>query len=268
MGTAILKRLWLGLLLLSACGPEPTPIAITPIISPTPIETAAPTLDSPMPDATAITYAVLPNAVDYIPANLENDPAITIARLSNPPSDDTPPYDLAIALGTVGGWQQSPIQMHIAAAFNNELPPLNNTALRTLLLQAIDVTALSDALEIPGVIVLHPPSADAGLTRTTLANLGYPDGLTITATTNDVPGGSPLIEQLATGGFALSVNTLGSTPAHITLLTWYQDTQRADLVERFGAANLVDLYAIPVSYLARPDLDITYTPEGWPIATR
>ena len=61
---------------------------------------------------------------------------------------------------------------------------------------------------------------------------------------------------------------LSSGQIHLALVAWTASEQRETWVTRLSSANVIDLYTIPISYLALPELTITFTQGGWPLATR
>jgi hypothetical protein len=54
---------------------------------------------------------------------------------------------------------------------------------------------------------------------------------------------------------------------HLGLITWATADERAGWVNQIGEANVIDLYTLPISYRALPELTIAITADGWPIAT-
>ncbi|MBC7812066.1 MAG: hypothetical protein H7175_13010, partial [Burkholderiales bacterium] len=57
--------------------------------------------------------------------------------------------------------------------------------------------------------------------------------------------------------------------ASLALIVWTEQSQRANWVTLLGETNVIDLYALPISYQALPELTISrFTPDGWPLPER
>jgi hypothetical protein len=109
-----------------------------------------------------------------------------------------------------------------------------------------------------------------------MANLGYPDGARIVLGHTFAPGVNEVAERLAavnvrTRIVALEHDELRAAMAngrvHMALVTWITPEDQQEWQTAFGAASTANLYNLPISYLAVPGLNITFTPGGWPLGT-
>ena len=62
--------------------------------------------------------------------------------------------------------------------------------------------------------------------------------------------------------------TLDTSAPHLILAGWTNDNQKQSWIARAGEVNVVELYTVPISYLAVDGLQISYAPGGFPVATR
>jgi hypothetical protein len=259
------------LLLLAACEPEPTPFPVDLPVTPTNPADAT----EPPP----VRYALAANTEGFI-AELELIAAGTVVeQLSDPvdPADLGARYDIVAAYGYYDGWTRSDITPQVALVIDSQSAPLT-PALAAVIRRGIDPAAALASLDIPGALPADEASGDPpGALRAELANLGRPDGLRLALAYAYIPGADEIAGQLAainvdTRRFALGSDEIGAAlaagSAHLALVTWTTPDERAVWVERFGAEHVTDLYALPISYDALPELTITLTPGGWPLARR
>lgn len=253
-------------LLLASCEAAATPVALVTSTIEDSDSAAATATQTPLP---ALRYGLLGGAEQY----LLDDPIFASAE-AVPAGADLSAYDIVATYGTVTDWQQSPISQHIALILNPFIAPLSDEAIAALLRSALSPRDLLTALQIPGVLPGSDQSRDAVAARVALANLGYPDGLTLILAAENVPGVEIVAAQLAQSNFRIellplaadSANvTLTENQAHLLLIRWFEDTQRDAWVERAGAENVRDLYTLPISYRANSDLAIDFSIDGWPI---
>jgi hypothetical protein len=260
------------LLLLAACEPEPTPFPVDLPVTPTdPAQATEPPL---------VRYALAANTEGFV-AELELIAAgAVVEQLREPvdPADLGARYDIVAAYGDYDGWTRSDITPQVALVIDSQSAPLT-PALAAVIRRGIDPAATLASLDIPGALPVAD-SADPvtpGALRAELANLGRPDGLRLALAYAYTPGADEIAGQLAainvdTRRFALGSDEIGAAlaagSAHLALVTWTTPDERAVWVERFGAEHVTDLYALPISYDALPELTITLTPGGWPLARR
>jgi hypothetical protein len=269
MGVLIhnLVRNWLvGIgLVLVACQPTATPF---PVDIPTPA-TATPTPGPPVP----LRYGLSADAAGALhdPALLESGAQMIQIEEAPLLSDLGTRFDVIAAYGLYPDFTPSPVQAHLALVINTELPPLDNPALADVLLRSLDPAALASAMTIPGIQPEPRESLPLSILRAELANAGWPDGFDLWLAHQEVVGVIELQAHLR----QLNIHT-NPVPlqdreinAHLTLIIWTIPEQRDELVLRVGDnGHIVDLLTLPISYLAVPGLDITFSPQGWPIATR
>lgn len=255
-----------GLLLacLSACQPEATPF---PVDIPTPA-TATPTPGASLP----IRYALAPNTLDSVADRdlLENSAQVT--QLSEAVNLDAlgTQFDLIAAYGSYPDATPSPSMVTLSLAINTALSPLDNPALADFLQRGIDQeAALAASIDIPGVQSIPREAVSLTALRAELANAGWPDGLDLSLAYENVI----VVNALQTYWQALNIHIHSfplqdlSGPTHLTVFAWATPEQRTAFGEQNGGL-LVDLLTVPISYWAVPGLQISYSPQGWPIATR
>lgn len=263
--TQAASALLLGLLL-AACEAQATPVGRVTLTDEG-VSAAVPTVtQTALPE---LRYGFLGGAEQFAPSGGLFANAEVIA-----PGADPAAYDIAVAYGTVPDWQQSPILQRVSLVLNTTLPPLVDADFSALLRTAISPPDLLEGLEIPGVLPGSSHSRDVRAVRVALANQGYPDGVTLAIAAEFIPGLGLVTEHLQESSIRAEVLSLAPEDApdayaqglaHLLLIRWYEDAQRAEWVTLAGDENVVDLYALPISYRASGDLAIEFTAEGWPI---
>lgn len=255
--------------LLAACAPEATPV---PVDLPTPTENPAliPTA------ASAVRYGFAPNTSGLI-ADFEaitNGHVVVNVAESGSAAELGAQYDIVVAYGVWEGWAQSPTTPHIALLVNTSIAPLDDESIATLVRRSIDTIAVVSAMGIPGTSPSSTDSLPARDIRTELANRGEPDGLDLALAYAHTPGYNAIADQLSTAGIATRLinaepaniaDLFTSGQAHLALVAWINDEGRGAWASLVGTDNIIDLYAVPISYTAVPDLSVTFTPAGWPI---
>jgi hypothetical protein len=254
------------LLLLSACEPTatPFPVDIPPTPTTTPVRGAPPT---------QIRYALAANAAGFVPDLNLIAASGSIEQLTEAPnpSDIGERFDLIAAYGKWPEATESPVLPHVALVINTTLPPFDDPAVINVVRRAIDPAAILAVLEIPGVEASPLETAASVILRTELANAGWPDGFDVILAYRPIPGIAEMTRQLASIGLIGQPIALSNSPwerTHIAIITWAATEEHAAWVERAGDENVIDLFTLPISYWAAPDLSITFTPGGWPLATR
>ncbi len=256
--------------LLVGCGPPPTPFAVTPIATEPPTLPAISSGQSGgvdvLPTRVPVRYGVLPNTADYIPAAALQAANAQVDVLHE--QSELTQYDVLVGYGVYDGWTESPVRTTVALALNTALAPLDDADINVIVREAARPADAMPALEIPGATALYTPAEDARTLRERLANAGYPDGITIYASAAAVPGTAQTLASLATANVQVVPVQNAPAPPHLTLAVWHSDDERAALVDQFGAGNVIDLYALPISYSTNGDLLTTFTDDGWVIAAR
>lgn len=249
----------------SACGPEPTPF---PVDNP-PTATPEPPPATPEP----IRYALAPNTTARIPDRVQIDRSAQIEQLTEPFTGDfaTSGFDIIVSYGDIPGWTRIDPPQTIALVIHGIAPEI-----ASIIRRAIDPQSVVNALELPGAAALPTTLTPFNDLRVELANAGRPDGLTLRLIHTYVPGIETIVDQLAAANITVIVNTathsnaqiaLESNEAQVGVITWTTPDTR-QLWEEIEAAEITNLYTVPLSYLAAPGLTITYTPGGWPLASR
>jgi hypothetical protein len=262
----------IALFALAACEAEPTPFPVELPVTPTEFV--------PATEIPPVHYALAANTLGHIAeSDLDLiDRVSTIEQLVEVvnPDDLGIRYDIVVTYGDLAGWTRSAITpqaiLVIDPAVDTLVPQLSQ-----IIRQAVDPQATLNALAIPGAVTTgestaQPPEA----IRTQLANLGRPDGLHLTIGHTPVPGTDFIIQQLTSAN--IDVHPLALTADQIraafsegriqlALLTWTTPEQHQQWRDLFGAQNAFDLYDLPISYRALPDLVISFTPGGWPLAS-
>jgi hypothetical protein len=115
------------------------------------------------------------------------------------------------------------------------------------------------------------------LLRQDIANTGWPDGFELTIATVYAPGAVQVADQLHRVGIATQIlaleearidTLLATGQIHLVLFTWATPENRERWIARVSEVNILDLYTVPINYLASPTLTITFTSNGWPLPSR
>jgi hypothetical protein len=186
-------------------------------------------------------------------------------------------YDLIAAYGDWSGFTLSSKTPHIALIINTRTPPLDDPLIAGIVRRSIDPQAVVDTLAIPGAAADAAEVSPPALLRTELANLGRPDGLEVGLAYAYTPGIGQIADQLQAAGiesrvFALTADEtrrlFDANRLNLALVSWTTADERQTWVTRAGEINVIDLYLLPISYRAVPDLTISISPGGWPLPTR
>lgn len=260
MGAAFLKWLYRSLLcgLLVGCTPQATPIA--PVISASPDAPAQTVTDAPF-----LGYAVAPDLMRWLPDSIHNDRII----IESYDGTSIEGYDLIVTYGDYAGWQKSPIGHVATLLIDPQRPPLDQADIRDLLTQALDPQAIIALINMPGML---PSESTRTLTpvqiRERLANLGYPDGISLTIVSERADLVTAIQTQLQSTSFLLTTlatpendvrDRFTSGRTNLALIVAPPDT----IASEDGIT--LPLLTIPISYLAREGLPITFTENGLPI---
>lgn len=227
--------------LLAACTPAPTPLPVQPIRTPTPITAPRAATDLP-----PLRVGVLANAADFAPLDAMRATGASVAV-----TDDTAGYDVVVGYGTHDGWEPLPT-VTVALLLDTTLPPLDDPTLAAAVWDAVQPGALLAALAIPGAAPRHTPSGNDS--RTTLANAGYPAGVTLYGRALPAPGVTQTFEQLAGAGIEVVLVENAAARVHMTL-------------GELDNPDARPLYGLPRGYRAPADLPLTFTADGWPLPT-
>ncbi len=262
------------LLFIVSCQPDPTPfpVSIPATLIDTPSAQAA-TTDTVL----SVRYALAANTAGAVP-DLELIAASgQVEQLTEPvnPADLGTRYDIIAAYGDLADGERSPVVPHVSLILNTDFPPFDDSVLATTLQQALDTRAIVITLAIPGVSADESDSADVLGLRTELANMGLPDGIEINAASGYAPGIEAVRMTLRVAGIdtywgvlapELVQSAMRSGRVQVALVMWTES--RAVWETLAGEGNIIDLFSVPISYLAVDGLTITFTPYGFPLATR
>ena len=248
-------------LLLMGCEPEATPFPVD-----------IPTLAPPTATAAPIRYALAANTASTVfdMELLGRNAQITTLTKPIDPADLGERFDIIAAYGLYPDATPSPTSISYTLLINSDLSPLDKIA--DFLSNSVVPVTIAELLDIPGT---QPFSTNGTLSqtalRTELANAGWPDGIDLLFAHSQAVGVDALLEYFARSGIRLNAapHPASIDHVHLVLVTWVTPDERQEWIEWAGAGSqAIDLFTLPISYWATPDLMITYSPLGWPIATR
>lgn len=253
---------------LSACQPEATPI---PAVIPTP-----PTA-TPEPGATPVVrYALAlnvptPQFAETVGAEIRFEAVERIdpGMLGNP-------FDVLVAYDRPD-WTQVSVMPRVSLLVNTNVSPLDDPAVVDALRRSIDPDELQFTVA-SGTFAEGTPDIPINDLRVEWASLGYPDGFDLTAASVGIASQNHLATLLMER-FNIkitfvqvegddTVTALEQRNIHLGLAHWADPQVRTAWVTRLGEANVIDLYTLPLSYLAVDGLTITFSSDGFPIAQR
>jgi hypothetical protein len=257
---------------LISCQPTPTPLPVD--IPPQDTETLAPDAATAQP----LRYALDMNTAGLITegelAQIRASAQVDVLTTPINAADLGVRYDLMAGYGDLPGGTRSPVIIHVALIVQPTRPPLDNPAIASVLRHSINPQSLVADLQIPGVEASPDESAPASQIRLELANAGWPDGFNLALAQVALPGAKAIIDQLATagmtGGAPLMAETdiqtaFTSAKLDAAVIGWRTPEERQSWAALVGENNVIDLYSIPISYLAVDGLNITFSEEGWPL---
>lgn len=245
--------LFIILILLAGCEPEATPIALVNTPSSEAVATEMPT------NPPNLRYGLFVNTEGYVRdlAEIESRAAVETVYESARYTD----YDIVAAYGIFEGWQVSPVSQHLGLVINSEFAPLDNEMIRALIPQAIDSAGLVAELGINGMRPNGLETLSPASIRTTLANSNYPDGLQLTLATSPIPALELILEDFRASNIHIQLLEEGN-PAHLSLHLWTTEAERAALGEA------IEIYSLPISYVAREGIQLEFSETGWPLPLR
>lgn len=264
----------IAVLVLTACQPDPTPF---PVNIPVTESASAQAPVSVTPGT--IRYALAANTIDAIPDIALIMESSQVEYLSQPvnPADLGARYDIIVTYGNVPDGVVSPVTVHVALILNTGRSFFEGIQLPSLLNRSLDPRTVVNMLGIPGSIPDQADTVDAGAIRGELANAGFPDGLIVNIVSAYSPGVSAIKAVFQAAGvesqWALASpqsisEVFQSGDVLAALVTWTTSESRAVWESVSDPENVIDLFTIPISYLAVDGLTITFTSSGFPLATR
>jgi hypothetical protein len=257
----------LVLLVLAACEPEPTPFPVTMPETPTvePQVTAVP----------VIRYAFSGNTIGFVEELDQIEARAQVEMITDvvDPAQLGTRFDLVATYGVYDGWSRSPINPQVMLVINPKADPLT-LGLADVIRRSIQPQSIVEGIGWPGMTPSVVVTTSAVALREELANLGYPDGVKIALAHTFVPGADQIAQRL--NQINVQVRTLAMSRdeletallegrVHIGLIAWVDEAERDHWSQLFGAAFTTDLYNLPISYLAIPQLAISFTGGGWPV---
>jgi hypothetical protein len=260
----LLLTLLLWTLIACEAAPTPFPIDLTPEPTETPTPAALPPLR----------YGLLPNTVGLIPDLALLTASAEVIAITDP-NDPLTDYDIVVGYGLQPDWTASQLMPHIAWAIHPARLPSDEIAL--WLRQSIDPQTIVTDLALPGAIAQPLPVIGSSELRTRLANAGYPDGIALTIGAIALPGVDQVIDQLRRSGVAVQAIPMTLTEIRTALaaetidgavIAWSIEVERNAWEALIGVDNVIDLYQVPISYRATPNLTIAFTPSGFPLISR
>lgn len=194
----------------------------------------------------------------------------TIDDMSQAPAG----YDIVAGYGLREGWQQSPVTVQVSLLIDTSLPPLDNPPIAAAVLASVAPQPVAEAAGFTGVMPGEHQSDPPTQVRTQLANLGYPDGISLTLSGEDSPGLAALMTAFDARNIHIRRIEHGPgtnadqppTRSHLLIFTWTRDDERQKMIDRFRSSVVVDLLTIPISYtVGGPTVRVDFTESGFPI---
>ena len=205
------------------------------------------------------------------PSITSSDLPLEITPLGEPVNLDDlgPRFDIIVAYGAYPDALPSPTLIHYALLINTALAPLDDPAVAQIIRQAADPAAFVVNLDIPQIQITPTETVSTAALQTALANAGWPDGFDLSFAHQ---GDLLAIETIRAHFQALNIS-LTSVPLdrefinyQLALVTWTSQTERdvwAGLLT--SQADMIELFALPISYWTVPDLQVGFTSQGWPV---
>ncbi|MCK6578600.1 MAG: hypothetical protein L6Q98_10900 [Anaerolineae bacterium] len=236
------------LLALAGCESAATPLPAALIPTPSPLSaTAVPSLH----------YAFSPEAFAYWGSEL---PAGAVQF--QPGIDDLAQVDIAVAFGNPPGMSSTPAALVVGLRLNAESPPLDDSQVADLVVQAFQpqviAAALADLGAVPAISAAADEAASPGSLRTALANAGYPDRLPLTLTAH-LPGAERLPQIVQPYGIDLRL----VEPSAASSRSLVHGEITAGTAQPSGN-GWIALLRIPISIRVREGLNVRYDDSGLP----
>lgn len=267
-------QLWficiIGLFFISACQPEATPVAN--VVPPTPTEDIIETLAPPIHYVLGATIQNMDSIRDEITRSALLIPMSGLTEDSLLGTD----YDIIADYGIIDGWQQSPIIPTVSLIINPNLAPLNDDIIANVIRSGVDSVRIVNQTNISGTLPLAISTIRLTSLKTEFANMGYPDGFELQMSIAEIPNSDAIVNELNGLNLDLQVTQrtleniatqLTNNRLHLALIKWHNVSEKAIWTSAVGEMNVIDLYQVPISYLASPELTITFSDNGFPIAS-
>lgn len=180
-------------------------------------------------------------------------------------------FDIIAAYGNWPGAALSPVTPTVSLVIDTNVVPFTDEAVTNILQTSINLTSLLETLSIP---IERPTDRGilSGSLRAQLANSGWPDGFDTLLGHTNPPGLDEIIQQWAAIRIRAYPQLLPqpeTQPYHLLLVQWANPEDREQWAVIFGeATQVIDLYSLPISYWVEPEIEIEFTPGGWPIPSQ
>ncbi len=260
----------IGLMLFSACQPGATPVAnvLPPTETPNTTETLAP----------PVRYVLGVNAqgMHSVETLLAESGLLIPAAGLTPESQLGTDYDVIADYGQFEGWIQSPVIPTVSLVINPNLAPLSNDTIIDMIRNSVDGVRIVNQTNISGSIPMAISTIQLSSLKTEFANMGYPDGFLLQLYITEIPQNDAIVTELNKLSIELNITEadletvaqqLVDNRVHLALVKWHTVSEKALWTSAVGENNVIDLYQLPISYLASPNLTITYADNGFPLAS-
>jgi hypothetical protein len=267
-------QLWviciLTLVFISACQPEATPVAN--VMPPTATTDIIETLAPPIHYVLGANIQNMDSIRDEIAQSALLIPASGLTEESLLGTD----YDIIADYGLIDGWQQSPVVPTVSLIINPNLAPLNDEPIANIIRNGVDGVRIVNRTNISGTLPLAISTIRLTSLKTEFANMGYPDGFELQIGVAEIPHHDAIVNELNGLNLELQITQrtleniatqLTNNRLHFALIKWNNVSEKAIWTSAVGEMNVIDLYQLPISYLASPELTITFTDNGFPIAS-
>jgi len=232
----------------AACGPEPTPLPVVMVTaSPSP---EGPTTPVSSPSSTAH-YVVDPLAAEFVGVSLSNASGTPVIQIVEMPRLTGDPAEIIIGSQPFEGGQSLPTVFlfgislhHLEMIDSPELTALLREYLRQLAAEDRDASQLTESRRA---------------IRETLANAGYPDGISVSIS----HAIQSLFQDLESAGIKPVID--GQDSPQLQVL--FSDEQREMLISTQGEDNVIYGFMMPLYYAASADLEIRIGSDGLPAFT-
>ena len=259
-----------GALMISACQAEATPVAnVSP---PTPTEEFVETLAPPIRYVLGTYVQNMESIRDELAQTALLIPISGLTEESALGID----YDVIADYGLVDGWLQSPVVPTVSLIINPNLSPLDDDLIANVVRNGIDGVRIVNQSNVSGTVPLAISTIRQSSLKTEFANIGHPDGFDLQIGISEIPNSQAIINDLnqlnleiniIEGGIDEIASLLTNNRLHLALVKWHSVTEKAVWTSAVHENNVIDLYQLPISYLASPELTITFSDSGFPIAS-
>lgn len=259
-----------GLFALAACQPDATPVAN--VAPPTPTEDIAATLPPPIRYVLGASAQNLSSISAEIAQSALMIPASGLTEESQLGID----YDVIADYGVIDGWELSPVIPTVSLIINPNLAPLNDDNIANIIRSGIDGVRIVIQTNISGTRPLAASTIRLTSLKTEFANLGFPDGFTLRVGLVDIPNSQAIIDEfdqlnidteIINGSLEDIARQLANNRIHLAVVKWHSVSEKSSWTAAVSDINVIDLYQLAISYLASPDLTITFSDNGFPSAS-